>query len=230
MKNKNLESRLNSILKIANAHYEAGYGMSNSSIGSEREFFVTELLGKIFPNSYRFSSGDIVDIDGNSSGQVDLILEFPHEPSFPSPVGDKRLVLAETAICSFEIKSSISQWGEAIKKTKSINSVKRSLDFFITSTFEDGKVDVTGDDIKEKIPTIVVFYKGPPEISTLKCKFQSLPEAERPSAIFTLDKGFFIYKEVMFEGADGLLGLITLIARLAGVQLVASTMVGNYMS
>ena len=59
-----LKHRLDAILKIAQTHHEAGAGMSNSTIGSEREVFVGELLSKIFPNAYRFSSGDIIDARG----------------------------------------------------------------------------------------------------------------------------------------------------------------------
>ena len=118
---KQLEDRLNAIKKIAFAHYEAGVELSSHSKGREREVFVSEFLSKVFPNGYRFSSGDIVDLKGSTAGQVDLVLEFPYEPSFPMPWGEERLILSHSVIAALEIKSSIDQWQEVLIKSDSIS-------------------------------------------------------------------------------------------------------------
>ena len=151
-----LKQRLESIQKIAQAHYEAGIAMSNSTIGSEREVFVKEILSKIFPNAYRFSSGDIIDSTGQSAGQVDLVLEFPFEPTFPSPVGDQRLCLAESAICAFEIKSTYpQQWDQLVEKVRKVNALTRKLDWDMMQGERDGqRISIQSLDVEHRIPII----------------------------------------------------------------------------
>jgi len=225
-----LKQRLEAIQKIAQAHYEAGIAMSNSTIGSEREVFVRELLSKILPNAYRFSSGDIIDSTGQTAGQVDLVLEFPYEPTFPSPVGDQRLILAESAICAFEIKSTYyQQWDQLIEKVRRVNSLTRQLDWDMIQSERDGQtILIENLDVEHRIPIIGVFYKGPENIQTLVDRINSLPDTDRPTALLTLDKGFFIYGATQLSGAEGLLGMIALLSHLSTQVASARSSVEKY--
>jgi hypothetical protein len=227
--NPKLKQRLEALLKIAQAHYEAGRSMSNNTIGTEREIFVKELLSKIFPNSYRFSSGDIIDSDDHSAGQVDLVLEFPYEPTFPSPVGGERLILAESAICAFEIKSTYpQQWDQLVEKIKKINELSRTL-AWNTIQGDGGTQKILIDHLDEhKIPTIGVFYKGPENIETLVDRINTLSLADRPTAILTLDKGFFVYGKIHLSGAEGVLGLVALLSHLSTQIASARSSIDKY--
>lgn len=225
-----LKQRLEAIQKIAQAHYEAGIAMSNSTVGSEREVFVKEVLSKIFPNAYRFSSGDIIDSAGQSAGQVDLVLEFPFEPTFPSPVGDQRLCLAESAICAFEIKSTYpQQWGQLVEKIRKVNTLTRQLDWdMMQGERGDQIISIQSLDVEHRIPIIGVFYNGPENILTLVSRINELPDADRPTALLTLDKGFFIYGAVQLSGTEGLLGMISLLTHLSTQFASARSSVEKY--
>ena len=225
-----LKQRLEAIGKSAQAHYEAGISMSNNTIGSEREVFVKEFLSKIFPNGYRFSSGDIIDFTGQSTGQVDLVLEFPFEPTFPSLLGDQRLCLAESAICAFEIKSTYpQQWNQLVEKIRKVKALTRQLDWDMMQGERDGqRISVRNLDVENKIPTIGVFYKGPENIETLVDRISTLSAADCPTALFTLDKGFFIFGEVKLSGAEGFLGMISLLSHLSTQFASARSSVEKY--
>lgn len=225
-----LLNRLESILTIAKAHYEAGGKMTAPTIGAEREIFVRELLEKIFPNTYRFSYGDIIDLNGNSAGQIDVAMEFPYEPTFPSPVGDQRLILAESVICSIEVKSTYpQQWDQLIDKVTAIKALTRSIEWQMTQGDGASQKFLTEHlDLEHKVPVIGVFYVGPINIDTLVERLSELPEESRPTAIFTLDKGHFIYGSHKLSGAEGVLGMISLISHLSTQFASARSSVEKY--
>lgn len=216
--NVELKERIKAIQKIFIAHYEAGKGMANASIGLEREVFVRELLKKIYPNGYRFSSGDIVDRTGNRTGQVDLALEFPHEPTFPSPVGDERLMIAESVIVAFEIKSSWNQLGEVKTKCEKVNNLDRALNWVLRSTDKecDPRFPTEVLEINERIPLIAVFYSGPTNLETVTEAYNDLREhIDRPTAILTLDRGHFVYRATEMTGEDGIFAMLCLVTELS---------------
>jgi hypothetical protein len=82
-----LHQRLEGIRQILMAHHAAGKRLPNAAKGSERETLVREFLGRVFPSPFRFGTGAIIDCDGRTSGQVDVVAEFPFFPSFPTPGG-----------------------------------------------------------------------------------------------------------------------------------------------
>jgi len=228
-----LISRIEGMRNIAMAHHKAGCGMANAVIGNERENFIKYLLSKIFPNSYRFSSGEIIDISGKRSGQVDVVMEYPYEPSFPSPAGDERLLIAESVIIAFEVKSSDSQMSEVIDKSRLINNLYRNLNIHMWYGDDEGDQAFPKEhlDIKHKIPNIAVFYKGPVKSETFFNKYSEMNVDERPTAMIALDSGYFIFGSndgniITFQGIDGIYALICLICeisnRIAGAQTAVS--------
>ena len=50
--------------------YQSNVSLSSSTKGTERELFVDEFLSKVLPPIYRFGTGDVTDLAGNKSGQL----------------------------------------------------------------------------------------------------------------------------------------------------------------
>ncbi|MEQ1828563.1 MAG: DUF6602 domain-containing protein [Pirellula sp.] len=79
------ESRLNAIFESLNSAYGGGGHMSSASKGVEREIFVKNVLQQVFPPHFRFSSGDIVDSNGNQSGKSISCLNSLEDTAFRLP-------------------------------------------------------------------------------------------------------------------------------------------------
>jgi hypothetical protein len=102
---------LDGIRKILMAHRDARASLPSATSGAEREVLVREFLGQVFPSQFRFGSGAIIDAAGRTSGQLDIVVEFPFLPSFPPPGSAQRLYLADSAALVIEAKSDLSkQW------------------------------------------------------------------------------------------------------------------------
>ena len=99
------------------AHHRASTKLPNASKGLERETLVREFLSRVFPYPYRFGSGAVTDASGRISGQLDVVVEFPFFPSFPTPGGDQRLYLAESVAYVIEVKSNLSSQGKQVEET-----------------------------------------------------------------------------------------------------------------
>ena len=99
--------------------------MSSAFKGTEREIFVTNVLSQVFPPHFRFTSGDIVDSNGNQTGQVDVVLEKPRGYSFPLANIGPRLFLAENAAAVIEVKSNLSdQWDEVTSTAEKLSAIR----------------------------------------------------------------------------------------------------------
>ncbi len=106
--------------------YEGSKNLSSATKGFEREIFVHNILEQVFPPSYRFGSGDIIDGYGNKSGQADIVIEYPNFMSFPYIEIGPRLYLAEGIAAIIEVKSDVqNQWNEVIETGKMIKKLKR---------------------------------------------------------------------------------------------------------
>lgn len=126
LQNPHLNKRLEGILSTLLSSYEAGTSMSSSSKGAERELFVNNFLSEVFPTHYRFSSGDITDAYDNTSGQVDIVLEFPHGFSLPVIPGAPRLFIAESVAAVIEVKSNLTnQWKQVVSKAEKVSKIQR---------------------------------------------------------------------------------------------------------
>jgi hypothetical protein len=226
-----LKERIAAIQKIAIAHYEAGAGMANAAIGAEREVFVQELMQKIFPNAYRFSSGEIIDRNSQRSGQVDLALEFPNEPTFPSPVANERLMFAESVIVVFEIKSSWRQIDQVISKTKMVKALYRDIKWTMSLDDNEGDPRFPADalELEKRIPVIGVFYNGPVNYDTVKDTYHKLGANEQPTALLTLDHGHFIYNGTELTGPDGVFGMLCLLSEMANKTAISNSSIAVYL-
>lgn len=121
-----LKTRLEGIQKILMTHHLAGVGLPNSCKGNEREILVREFLAKVLPPPFRFGSGVVIDSSGHTSGQVDIVVEFPFLPSFPTPGTSERVYLAESVAFVIEVKSDLNaQWTQIEKKAEMMAPIRR---------------------------------------------------------------------------------------------------------
>ena len=74
MKNKVLDARLTGLLESLWVKYRSGSESASAIKGIEREIFIEEVLKNAIPPAYRISSGEAVDLAGNRSGQLDIVL------------------------------------------------------------------------------------------------------------------------------------------------------------
>jgi hypothetical protein len=123
---KYLEPRLGALHKILMAGFEASSELSSATKGAEREIFVNDFLSKIFPPSYRFGTGDLIDGYSAKSGQVDIVIEYPNCMSFPYMNDGPRLYLSEGVATTIEVKSNIvGQWEEALATAHKVKDLQR---------------------------------------------------------------------------------------------------------
>src|SRR5437762_632727 len=100
MPSKIVASRLSSIVATLMAAHRGSADISPVTKGRERELFINMTLGNIINQPFRIGSGEIVDHADNTSGHVDVVIEYANTLSFASVYPhSERLYLAES-ICA----------------------------------------------------------------------------------------------------------------------------------
>ncbi|MBX5183378.1 hypothetical protein HJB88_12100 [Rhizobium sp. NZLR5] len=202
MRNEFLVGRLDGIQHQLIAAYLAGASMSSSSKGRERELFINDFLTRVFPNSFRFGTGDATDSFGHRSGQLDVVIEYPFGPSLPA-VGssDVRLYLAESVAAVIEVKSNLkNQWEEVDRTAEQLRPLKREF---------GGMVSV-GAPPEQRIPIVVVGYEGWKTLESLENKVNS----SIIDAALIIDRGLFVAKDgTTATGSLALWGMICFLNR-----------------
>ena len=125
MPNTHVSQRLAGIHSQLMAAHQASIPMSNVTKGAERESFISQFLSKVLPPVYRFGTGDATDIDGNRSGQLDVVVEYPFGPTLPAVHGETRLYLAESIAAVIEVKSSLPAQCSGAKHNGRLHSCGR---------------------------------------------------------------------------------------------------------
>lgn len=213
--NPYVQQRLTGIQQqLVGLHVE-GAGLSSATKGGEREDFVNKFLANIMPPPYRFGDGDITDADGNKSGQVEVVVEYPFLPSLPMVGGESRLYLAEGVAAVIEVKSNISsQWGEVQKTAAAVKKLQRKF---------GATISMGGEAPGSEIPFFAVGYTGFAKLETLQAKL----EDKNIDGILVLDKGLFV-SQASFSGINvgggpwGLWGLIQCVHSATSVLKAAS--------
>lgn len=159
--NQAILRRLAGIQKALVGLHEAGNGreVSNSTRGTDREKFIDIFLSQILPPNFRFGSGQITDLAGKVSGQVDVVVEYPFLPSIPILEKSSRLYLAEGVVAVIEVKSNLkNQWHQVKKTSEQLKVLRRS--------FGSSNINIP------HIPLFAVGYKGWSQMETLKSKLE----------------------------------------------------------
>jgi hypothetical protein len=179
--NPYIYERLAGMQKILMGVHQASSPMSSAAKGSERAAFIDQFLGEVFPTMFRFGTGDATDAQGNKSGQLDVVIEYPFAPSLPAVgMAKSRLYLAEGIAAVLEIKSNVaSQWDEVVSTAEKLAPLRKKL-------FAHSYV---GTPPFEQIPFFAVGYTGWKDIETVKEKITMTPGI---SGILVIDPGIFV--------------------------------------
>lgn len=208
MENPHIERRLKAIQQSLIAHYQGGKGLASAMIGIEREIVIKVNLSEILPSIYRFGQGMITDSNGNSSGQIDIAIEFPFALNFPMPLGNNRLYLAESVIAVIEVKSNLkTQWNEVERTTSKLHSLKRDLRVTNKWALESSPTSFSQLEISSKIPCYTIGYTGYKSIQGLKKQLQNTQGESRPDGVLVIDTGCFVGCTCTAIGSWGLYGL-----------------------
>lgn len=163
-------TRLDGIHHQLVAAHKAGKPLSSSSKGREREAFINLFLRSVFPPIYRFGSGDVTDINGQKSGQLDVVIEYPFAPTLPAVGSDDiRLYLAEGVAAVIEVKSNLAtQWKEVQHTAAQLSPLRRSFGASISM----------GEPPAASVPLIAVGFEGWQNLETLEKNVNATPGVE----------------------------------------------------
>ncbi len=198
MPSPHLLTRLEAIQASLIAQHAGGQQLPSAMIGGERETFLRGFLQRVFPAHRRFSTGAIIDSQGNRSGQVDIAVEYGFIPSFPMPGTEERLMLAESIALVIEVKSDLcAQWDQVRETVRQVKSLSRNLNVTMSMNREPSSI----------IPCVAVGYTGYKTENGIAERLKTTPEVERPDAALSIDSGCFHGFDM---GAHGPLGLYAL--------------------
>jgi hypothetical protein len=222
------------IRAILMAHHTAGVCLPSAAKGAEREVLVREFLAEVFPPPFRFGSGAIVDAVGAMSGQLDIVVEFPFLPSFPTPGAPERLYLAESAALVIEVKSDLNAKWEQVRETaKKVLTLRRN--WRAHEAFDSKGNHATFPATTSRIPFLAVGYRGPATGEALKHKLEGALENERPDGILVIESGAYsgcslCSSTACASGAGGLLAFANDVAWLVRNVTWAAPKIGPYLN
>lgn len=177
-----LKNRLKGIIEGLKSVHDAGIDQSDSTKGSEREAFINTILKSVIAPPFRIGSGDVIDNEGNRSGQQDIVIEHGGGISFPLIAHETpRLYLAESVCAVVEVKSSLEgQWDEVESTALKLHNVKREP---VRKKAPNNNPD--------PIPLLVVGYRGWKRPQTYREKLRN----KNIAAILSIDPPIFEHNE-----------------------------------
>jgi len=126
--NRHIFQKLLGIQQMLMAGHSSGETTSSATKGRDREDFIHKFLENLLPPQFRFGSGDITDLSGRRSGQVDIVVEYPLLPSLQTPNSSSRLYLAEGVAAVIEVKSDLTnQWSEVESTSRQLRPLSRKF-------------------------------------------------------------------------------------------------------
>lgn len=175
--------RLLGIQQMLVGVHQASDPLSSNSKGVEREAFINGFLREVLPSIYRFGTGDVVDLDGKRSGQLDVVVEYPFAPSLPISQSTPRLYLAEGVAAVIEVKSDVAkQWKEVLYTASKLVPIRQD---------QSGPRSTVGDVPPNQLPLFAVGYTG---WKTQDAMIQHLGDSPNIAAILVIDSGLFASK------------------------------------
>ncbi len=212
MGNQLIIERFKAIRQILLNAHGGGRGHANAMIGSERESFINLILSNVVAPPFRVGTGEITDVNGNRSGQVDVVIEYTNTISVPLLQGNSaRLYLAEGVCCVIEVKSNLDkQWASVAKKARTISRLEREL-----------HASYRGENPTSKIPVFAVGFKGGKNVEKWKNR---LEEVSCLSGILILDAGIYIDVNQEYGGS----GAASIFEFLRRTQTLTSSVLQSY--
>lgn len=230
---KTLQIRLDGIRKILMAHRDAGASLPSAAAGSEREVLVREFLAQVFPQPFRFGTGAIIDATGTTSGQLDVVVEFPFLPSFPSPGTHERLYLADSVALVIEVKSDLGkQWQQVCECAEKVLCLRRN--WRAHEAFDSKGTQASFAETISRIPFLCVAYRGPSNLQDLRDRLDSMPSEKRPDGLLVIESGAYsgcplCASTTAVSGAAGFLAFTNDVAWLARNVQWAAPKIGGYL-
>lgn len=204
MSNQHVMSRLQALLDFFSAVDSGGYTLSSALKGLERELFIHHALSHIIAPPFRIGSGDVTDLTGRRSGQLDIVIEYGNSISFPlvSAVNTPRLYLAEGVCAVIEVKSDLcGQWDDVLASFRSLQAIER--------TYADW---LSYGSMSPKIPFFAVGYRGWKTVETIEKKRQE----SGLDGILVLESGLFSGKKYQEAGPAALYAFFIALQELTG--------------
>lgn len=204
MPNIHVMNRLQSLLDLFRAADLGGATLSSASKGTERELFINCALSHIIAPPFRVGCGDITDLSGQRSGQLDIVIEYGNSISFPMvyAINTPRLYLAEGVCAVIEVKSDLSsQWNEVLSSHNNLSQLRR--------TYADW---ISYGRMTDHIPHFAVGYRGWKTVDTVQAK---LDESEL-DGILVLDSEIFCGKKYQERGPESLYAFFIALQELTG--------------
>lgn len=179
--NEQLEQRVRGLFDTLMGNCIAGDCFNTDTKGYEREIIVNGLLKVVFPPAFRFGTGEIIDDQGEKSGQLDVVVEIPTFYSLTISDGAPRLYLADGVAAVIEIKTNLTSGEQAriaAHKGK-LDELHRNQSFFLqVATTHYGK----------KIPYFVIAFRS--DLS--KKALEAFAKAHNIDGIFIIEKQWLI--------------------------------------
>lgn len=177
----------------------------SGTVGTEREVFLKEALNELYPERYIFSEGEIIDYQGTTSPQADIVVYDDHMPVLSHAAADQ--FLSEGVLAHIEVKSDLStQLEDALNKSARVKELERD----IQTIMQVGNIPST-------VPSFVFSFDGPSK-KTFKNNIIDFYESKKvrpPDYICVLDQytcgynGKFFFQDT---GSDSLLAFIIQLA------------------
>lgn len=169
--------------------------------GYIREALIQEYLRRTLPSIVEYSTGEIVDVDNQVSGQIDIILQSISEPRIQL-YENYHIALCDAVHAVIEVKSTLTTGKPTGKNTlvqalKTFEQVKRLKRLKPIAGIGDHK------EPKKTIPCILFAYSGPAYETLHKAilaysNYRNYKENEwdtfLPEIIVVLDKGYYLCK------------------------------------
>lgn len=180
------------------AHAECiGVGKHSDVIGLAREALVELFLRDHLPSAVDYATGEILDVNDNRSGQIDIILQSAFSPKL-TLFGNTRLVLADSVLAAIEVKSTLTTagWDGNSHLKSALDSIARTRrlfrDYSIVSPNNTGGVSSI-----DHIPCFIFAFDGPRR-DTLEAKligygkhFNLDPKDYWPNVVTVLKPGYY---------------------------------------
>lgn len=218
--NPHLLKRLQSIQETLEAQHSNVESLPDARQGWQSKLFLAEFLNKVFPGPDRFSTGSVMDSDGNLATEVDIAVTQPNAPSFPmSGPSQDRLLMAEGVAMIIEVCSDLSTHLAAIGSTvRRIRRLKRRTDQLITP----------GRRFPEQIPVVAVGYGGFQDFDRLRRRMGAVSDNYRPNGALIIEPGLFEGFGIRARGAVALYALCMVINRSLHQMYSVAPDLGNY--
>jgi len=125
--NENLQKHLRGIFKILQNRFDYVNNsiQHNLTQGEENEKEIRQLLVDFLPPKYGIGSGVIMDTEGNTSKQIDIIIYDKESPNYTLS-SDSKLFLLDQVLAFIEIKTTynLSSLKSSLENIKSVSVLK----------------------------------------------------------------------------------------------------------